>query len=172
MNGERMNLADAIDRLSIKTGKAVSWIVPLLVLELVYDTGARYLFNSPTIWSYDISYMLYGTLFMLGAAWTLQQEQHVRIDLILAKLSPRARAAVDLVGYVVFFFPAVGALVGYGASFSLDSWMILERSGQSMWQPPIYIFKTVIPLAGLLLFLQGLARFCRCLRVLRKGAAP
>ncbi|MCF8085697.1 MAG: TRAP transporter small permease subunit [Desulfohalobiaceae bacterium] len=164
-----MKLADWIDRLSIGTGKAVSWIVPVLVLELVYDTAARYLFNAPTIWSYDMSYMLYGTLFMLGAAWTLQQEEHVRIDIVSGNLSPRTRAAVDVLGYLVFFFPAVGALVGYGASFALESWMILERSGQSMWQPPIYIFKTVLPLAGLLLLLQGLARFCRSLRLLWKG---
>jgi TRAP-type mannitol/chloroaromatic compound transport system permease small subunit len=167
-----MPFADRIDGISIITGKAVSWIVPLLVLELVYDTSARYLFNAPTIWSYDISSMLYGTLFMLGAAWTLQREEHVRIDLFINKLSPRGRATVDLVGYLVFYFPAVGALVAYGASFSLQSWTILERSGQSMWQPPIYPFKTVLPLAALLLLLQGLANFCRCLRVLRKGASP
>ena len=167
-----MPFADRIDGISIITGKAVSWIVPLLVLELVYDTSARYLFNAPTIWSYDISYMLYGTLFMLGAAWTLQREEHVRIDLFINKLSPRGRATLDLVGYLVFYFPAVGALVAYGASFSLQSWTILERSGQSMWQPPIYPFKTVLPLAALFLLLQGLANFCRCLRVLRKGASP
>ena len=164
-----MKFADRIDRISILTGKAVSWIVPLLVLELVYDTAARYLFNAPTIWSYDISYMLYGTLFMLGAAWTLQRDEHVRIDLVADRLSPRGKAIVDIVGYLLFFFPAVGALVAYGASFSLESWMILERSGESMWQPPIYIFKTVLPLAGLLLLLQGLASFCRCLRTLRTG---
>ena len=164
-----MQFADRIDRISILTGKAVSWIVPVLVLELVYDTAARYLFNAPTIWSYDISYMLYGTLFMLGAAWTLQRNEHVRIDLVADRLSPRGKAIVDIVGYLLFFFPAVGALVAYGASFSLESWMILERSGESMWQPPIYIFKTVLPVAGLLLLLQGLASFCRCLRTLRTG---
>ncbi len=137
----------------------------------MYDTGARYLFNAPTIWSYDISSMLYGTLFMLGAAWTLQREEHVRIDLVADRLPPRGRAAVDVAGYVLFFFPAVGALTAYGASFALDSWMILERSGQSMWQPPIYIFKSVLPLAALLLLLQGLSRFCRSLRALGKGGA-
>jgi TRAP-type mannitol/chloroaromatic compound transport system permease small subunit len=164
-----MKFADWIDRLSIGTGKAASWIVPVLVLELVYDTAARYLFNAPTIWSYDISYMLYGTLFMLGAAWTLQQEEHVRIDILSGRLSPRTRATVDVLGYLLFFFPAVGALFAYGASFALESWTILERSGQSMWQPPIYIFKTVLPLAALLLFLQGLSHFCRSLRLLYKG---
>jgi TRAP-type mannitol/chloroaromatic compound transport system permease small subunit len=161
-----MNL---IDRISTWVGKAVAWLVPILILELVYDTAARYLFNAPTSWSFDISYMLYGVIFMGGAAMTLQQDKHVRIEVIYGQLSARARAVIDAICYLIFFFPAVGVIVYYGALFAAKSWSLLETSDQSMWQPPIYPFKTVLPVAGALLFLQGLAEFARCVRTIVTG---
>ena len=155
-----------IDRLNHFSARAVSWLVPLLVLELVYETLMRYLFNAPTAWSFDLSYMLYGALFMLGAGHVLQKDRHVRIETLYAKASPRVRALLDALGYVVFFFPAMGALVYYGAHFALKSWAMGEVSPESMWQPPIYPFKTLLPLAALLILLSGLARFTACLKEL------
>lgn len=144
-----------ISRFNSKLGRAVSWLVLALILELVYDTTARYLFNAPTRWSYDISYMLYGIIFMLGAAQTLKNNKHVRIDLFLEKFSPRVRAALELAGYILFFFPAMSTLTFYGARFAYLSWQLKESSGASMWSPPIYPFKAIIPATGLLLLLQG-----------------
>lgn len=164
-----MKFLNTIDKGNTWIGKAVSWLVPLLVLELVYDTVARYLFNAPTAWSYDISYMLYGALFMFGSAWTLKRDEHVRIEVLSDRLPPRGRAVLDLVGYLVFFFPVMIAVVIYGTLFSLESWMILEKGAESMWQPPIYYFKSVLPLAGLYILLQGLAECIRCLQHLRRG---
>lgn len=161
-----MNL---IDRISTWVGKGVAWLVPVLILELVYDTAARYLFNAPTSWSFDISYMLYGVIFMCGASMTLQQDKHVRIEVIYGSLSARSRAVIDAVCYLIFFFPAVGVLITYGGLFAAKSWSLLETSDQSMWQPPIYPFKTVLPVAAALLFLQGLAEFVRCIRTIVSG---
>ncbi|MFC1834978.1 TRAP transporter small permease subunit [Thermodesulfobacteriota bacterium] len=151
-----------IDRLSEWAGKAAAWLVPLLILELVYDTIARYVFNRPTEWSYDVSYMLYGTIFMLGAAYTLQRDKHVRIETIYGTLTPRSKALVDAVGYVIFFFPVMSVTLYYGSLFALRSWKLAEVGGDSMWQPAVYPFKTVLPVAALLLLLQGIAGFVRC----------
>lgn len=157
-----------IDTITRWAGQAAAWLVPLLILELVYDTAARYLFNAPTAWSYDLSYMLYGAIFMLGAAHTLHIDRHVRIDTFYGKRSRRGKALIDCVGYLLFFFPAVGSLVFFGSGFALRSWKMLEVSGESMWQPPIYPFKTLLPLAGALLLLQGAAQFLRCVRTLMR----
>lgn len=147
-------------------GKAVAWLIPVLILELVYDTAARYLFNAPTEWSYDISYMLYGAVFMLGAAYTLGIDKHVRIETIYGKMSTRGKAVIDVIGYLVFFFPAVSACVYFGGLFALRSWEILEVSSESMWQPPIYPFKTVLPIAAVLLMVQGTVECARCVLVI------
>ena len=164
-------LARGIDRLSKWVGKASAWLIPLLIAELVYDTVARYLFNAPTAWSYDISYMLYGTAFMGAAAYTLLVDEHVRIELIYEKASPKSRALIDAIGYVVFYFPSMGALFYFGADFTLKSWRMLETSGESMWSPPIYPFKTIIPLAALILILQGIVQFSRCVVSICRGSS-
>ena len=158
-----------IDQINKWAGGAAAWLVPLLILELVYDTVARYVFNAPTEWSYDISYMLYGAIFMLGAAYTLQIDKHVRIETFYGKLSERAKAIIDAVCYLLFFFPAVGVLIYFGGIFALKSWKMFEAGGDSMWQPPIYPFKTILPVAAILLMLQGIAEFIRCLRCLLRG---
>jgi len=152
-----------IDRLSEWVGKASAWLIPLLIAELVYDTIARYVFNAPTAWSYDISYMLYGAAFMGGAAYTLLLDEHVRIEVVYEKVSQKSRALIDAIGYVVFFFPSMGALLYFGTEFTIKSWKLLETSGESMWSPPIYPFKTIIPITALLLILQGIVQFSRCI---------
>jgi len=163
------SLSKFIDRLSEWIGKASAWLIPLLIAELVYDTIARYVFNAPTAWSYDISYMLYGAAFMGGASYTLLLDEHVRIEVIYEKVSPKSRAVIDAIGYVIFFFPSMGALLYFGTEFTIKSWKILETSGESMWSPPIYPFKTIIPITALLLILQGIVQFVRCLVSIKKG---
>ena len=160
----------AIDKIGDFAGGLAAWLVPALILELVYDTAARYVFNAPTAWSYDVSYMIYGAVFMLGAAHTLREDKHVRIETFYGKLSPKAKALADIAGYIVFFFPVMAAMVYYGGLFALKSWKMAEVSGESMWQPPIYPFKTLLPLAAFLLLLQGAAQFFRCFE--RLGAGP
>lgn len=155
-----------ITRINTRITQGIAWLVPVLVLELVYDTAARYLFNAPTSWSYDISYMVYGVLFMMGAAHTLHVDKHVRIELFYDRLSARGKAIIDGLGYLIFFFPAMAILIYYGSLFAYKSWQLGETSGASMWQPPIYPFKAVLPLAAVLLLLQGMVEFARCLQTL------
>ncbi len=157
---------NVIDKINAWMAWAMAMMVPVLVLELVYDTIARYVFNAPSEWSFDITYMLYGAIFMLAAAHTLHVDKHVRIETLYGNASTRTRAFIDACGYVVFFFPAVSMLVYYGGLFALRSWGMGEIGGDSMWQPPIYPFKTVLPVAAVLLLLQGLAQFCRCIAVI------
>jgi len=158
-----------VDRFSEWSGKAVAWTILFLVGELVYDSVARYAFNAPTVWSFDISYMIYSLLFMLGGAYTLLIDEHIRIDLIYKKVSLRTRAAIEIIGYLVLFFPVMAALVYFGIGFTIDSWRILEHQTLSYWGPPIYPFKALIPVAAILLLLQGIAQFIRSLLFIVKG---
>lgn len=153
-----------IDRINEWVAKAVAFFVPLLILELVYDTIARYVFNAPTEWSYDISYMLYGAIFMLGSAYTLRIDRHVRIESIYSRLSTRGKAIIDGICYLLLFFPSMSSLLYFGSKFAIKSWKMLEMGGESMWQPPIYPFKTVLPLSALMLLLQGIVQFIRCVK--------
>jgi TRAP-type mannitol/chloroaromatic compound transport system permease small subunit len=148
-----------VNSISAWSGKAVAWLILPLVLELVYDTVSRYLFNAPTVWSYDLSYMLSGALFMIGGAYTLLSERHIRIEIFYTNFSPRGKAIADVIGYLVFFFPCVGALVYFGVEYAAESWLSQEKSLSSYWSPPVYHFKSLIPLAASLLLLQGLAKF-------------
>lgn len=165
------SISKFIDRLSKWIGKGSGWLIALLIAELVYDTIARYVFNAPTAWSYDITYMLYGAAFMGGASYTLLLDEHVRIEIIYEKVSRRSRAVIDAIGYVIFFFPSMGALLYFGTDFTIKSWKLLETSGESMWSPPIYPFKTIIPITALLLILQGIVEFTRCLVSIKKGGS-
>ncbi len=160
---------ELINRINKWVGKGAAWLVPILILELVYDTVARYVFNAPTAWSYDISYMLYGSIFMLGAAYTLQIDKHVRIETFYGKMSRKGKALIDAICYVLLFFPAVGSLIYFGGVFALKSWKLLEAGGDSMWQPAIYPFKTVLPVAAILLMLQGIVEFIHCVTFLIRG---
>ncbi|MBW2127177.1 MAG: TRAP transporter small permease subunit, partial [Deltaproteobacteria bacterium] len=148
---------------------AVAWLMLPLIFELVYDAVARYLFNAPTVWSFDLSYMLCGVLFMIGGAYTLLEEAHIRIEVFYIKFSERGKAIADVIGYLIFFFPAIGALFYFGIFYAAESWETLERSMSSYWSPPIYPFKTIIPLAAFLLLLQGIAKFINALAMIIKG---
>ena len=160
-----------IDHISEITGRAVSWLVILLTLVLGYEIVARYVFGAPTKWAFDLSYMIGGAFFMLGEAFTLRHHQHVRIDIFYGRFSPKVRAGLDLLFYLVFFFPLWAGLLWFLFPYIAFSWQVGERSMQGYWQPILYPFKTVMPIGVGLFLLQGVAEFCRSLLILIKGEA-
>jgi len=161
-----------IDRISAWSGKAFAWTVLLLTLIICYDVTLRYILNRPTQWGFDLSYILFGTLFMMAGAYTLSRNGHVRADMMYRTLKPRTQAAFDLVLYILFFLPGIAALVYAGVEFTQVSWAMKEVSSVTSSGTPIYPFKLVIPIAGGLLLLQGLAEIARCIVCLRTGQWP
>ena len=155
--------------ISDKTGKGVSYLILFLALALVYEVVARYVFRAPTFWAFEVSYMLYGALFMMGLAYVLLHGGHVRIDVLYRRLSPRKKAIIELFCYLVFFFPVMAIILKYGIDYAQLSWQLRERSVMSAWKPPIYPFKTIIPVAIFILTLQGVAEFLRHLVIALKG---
>jgi len=161
----------AIDSISIWSGKLVAWVVIPNVLALVYEFFARYVFGHPTIWSYEVTYFLYGSHFLLGAAYTLHIKSHIRIDIFYQRISPRGRAIVDMIGYIIFFFPVMLLLIYAGAEFAIQSFEMSEKSGLSPWRPYLYPYKAVVVISIFLLFLQGVAEFIRDTSMAIKGRA-
>src|SRR3954462_939820 len=161
-----------IDEISTWVGKAAAWLIILLMGVVCIEVFKRYIMNMPTSWIFDLDNMLYGSLFMLGGAYTLAQNAHVRGDFLYSSMRPRTQAGLDLVLYIVFFIPGIAALIYAGAFFAADSWRIAEHSNVTSNGPPVYHFKTVIPIAGALVLLQGLAEIARCVMCLRTGEWP
>ncbi len=161
-----------VDMLTAWVGKAFSWCILILTFGVGYEVFVRYALRNPTAWAFDISYMMYGTLFMMAGAYTLSRDGHVRGDVIYRLWKPRTQAIVEFVLYFLFFFPGVLALIIAGADYASESWFYNEVSVMSPADVPIFQFKTVIPVAGALLFLQGLAQVCRCIICMRTGAWP
>jgi TRAP-type mannitol/chloroaromatic compound transport system permease small subunit len=162
----------AVDGISTWVGKAAAWLVVGLMLLVCAEVFKRYILNAPTAWIFDATNMLYGTTFMLCGAYTLAQNAHVRGDFLYSSMRPRTQATLDIVLYVVFFLPGIAALVYAGSSYAADSWRIAEHSSVTADGPPIYHFKTVIPVAGALVMLQGLAEIVRCIVCLKTGEWP
>src|SRR5919205_1743013 len=162
----------AVDGISTWIGKAAAWLIIGLMLLVCAEVFKRYILNMPTAWIFDASNMLYGTLFMLAGAYTLAQNAHVRGDFLYSSMRPRTQATLDLILYIVFFLPGIAALVYAGYFYAADSWRIAEHSNVTAEGPPVYHFKTVIPIAGALVMLQGLAEIVRCLVCLRTGEWP
>lgn len=161
-----------IDRISMWMGKAMSWLVVILVVETFYDVVARYLFKAPTGWSYEVSYYLYATIFMMGGAYAMSRNQHVRGDIFYRLWPVRLQASVEVTLMVLFFFPGIIALVSSGYQFFEISFRVLERTQQSFIQLPLYPLKAVIPIAGAFMLLQGVAEFIRSVMALRDGIWP
>jgi TRAP-type mannitol/chloroaromatic compound transport system permease small subunit len=157
------------DRLSAWFGKMFGWLIVLMTLGTSYEVLVRYLFNAPTPWSLDVSFIMYGTLFMMAGAYTLSRNGHVRGDFIYRLWRPRAQAWTDLVLYVIFFFPGVTALIITGFKYSSRSWGYAEVSVNSPAGIPIFQFKSVMVAAGILLFIQGIAQMMRCVLCIRDG---
>ena len=158
-----------IDSLSTWVGKAFAWLIVVLMTVVCVEVFKRYILNAPTAWIFDFNNMLYGTLFMMCGAYTLAAGGHVRADFIYGSMRPRAQATLDLLLYVLFFIPCMLGLIYAGSGFAADSWRIGEQSTVTAEGPPVYHFKTVIPIAGVLVMLQGLAEMVRCVVCLRTG---
>jgi TRAP-type mannitol/chloroaromatic compound transport system permease small subunit len=155
-------LADAIDALTRFFGKAIAWLILPMVLSLVWEVVARYFFDAPTIWAYDMTFMLYGTFFMVGSAWTLQRGGHIRTDVYYAKWSKRTQARVDLACYLVLFFPAMVVFGWLCWEYFWKSFQQNESIVTSPWMPIVWPFKFTMPLTAALLVLQGVAECIRC----------
>lgn len=165
-------LLHVIDGVSTWVGKTVSWLMIGLMLLVCVEVFKRYVLNMPTAWIFDASNFLYGSLFMLAGAYALAQNAHVRGDFLYSSMRPRVQASFDLVLYIVFFLPGIAALIYSGWDYAAQSWRINEHSSVTADGPPIYPFKTVIPIAGALVMLQGLAEIARSVICLRTGAWP
>lgn len=161
-----------IDKLSTFVGHAFSWLIVALTLLISWEVFSRYVLDNPHAWAFDAMIMLYGTLFMMAGAYTLSKNGHVRGDVLYGFFRPRTQAAMDLLLYFVFFVPGVIALTYAGYFYAAESWAINEHSNITADGPPIYPFKTVIPLAGGFLLLQGIVEIIRCITCLRQGAWP
>jgi len=165
-------LLRAIDQVSYWSGKAFAWLIVALTLVVCIEVFKRYILNAPTAWIFDLNNFLYGTLFMMTGAYTLAAAGHVRADFVYIYLRPRAQAALDLALYFLFFIPGILGLIYAGYDYAALSWRIGEHSTVTAEGPPIYHFKSVIPIAGALVMLQGLAEIVRCVECLRTGAWP
>lgn len=170
MNAQRF--LRATDQVSYWSGKAFAWLIVAATLVISVEVFKRYILNAPTAWIFDLNNMLYGTLFMMCGAYTLAQGGHVRADFVYGRLSPRTQAALDLALYFLFFIPGILALIYAGYSYAAESWLIGEHSTVTAEGPPIYQFKAVIPVAGVLVMFQGLAEIVRCVLCLRTGVWP
>jgi TRAP-type mannitol/chloroaromatic compound transport system permease small subunit len=157
------------DSISAWFGKTFGWLIILMTFGMSYEVLVRYVFNAPTPWALDVSFIMYGTMFMMGGAYTLSRGGHVRGDFIYRMWRPRTQAAMDLVLYFLFFFPGILALIFTGWKYSSRSWGYAEVSVNSPAGIPIYQFKSVIVAAGILLLIQGIAEVCRCILCLRNG---
>jgi TRAP-type mannitol/chloroaromatic compound transport system permease small subunit len=162
----------AVDAISTWTGKAAAWLIILLTAVVCLEVFKRYALNAPTAWIFDFNNMLYGTLFMLAGAYALAQNAHVRGDFLYGNMKPRTQATLDLILYIVFFLPGILALLYAGYRFAALSWRIGEHSSIMADGPPVYPFKTVIPIAGALIITQGIAEIVRCVVCIRTGAWP
>lgn len=160
-----------IDRLNTLIGRSFAWCGLALVFVVCFEVFSRYLFHAPTKWAFDASYMLYGTLFMFAGAYTLSRNGHVRGDFLYRTWPPKTQAWLDLVLYLLFFFPGILALVVAGTIEADRAWERWERSN-SPATVPLAPFKTIIPIVGVLMLLQGIVEFIRCIQCIRTGKWP
>jgi TRAP-type mannitol/chloroaromatic compound transport system permease small subunit len=163
------SIIHAIESLSIWIGRAFGWCILILTFSVSYEVFVRYVLNSPTVWAFDMMVQMYGALFLMAGAYALAQDSHVRADVIYRLLPVRWQAGIDFVLYIIFFFPAIIALFWFGMEIASDSWRYKEVSWNSPARIQIYFFKTLIPVAGALLILQGIAEILRCWKALRSG---
>jgi len=161
-----------VDKVSTFIGHAFSWLIVTLTLLITWEVFSRYALDNPHAWAFDIMIQMYGTLFMMAGAYTLAKAGHVRGDVLYGFFTPRVQASIDLTLYILFFIPGVIALTYAGYYYAGDSWRILEHSSITADGPPLYQFKTVIPVAGAILLVQGIVEIIRCGICLKEGDWP
>jgi TRAP-type mannitol/chloroaromatic compound transport system permease small subunit len=161
-----------VDKISTKLGHAFSWLIMALTLLITFEVFSRYVLDKPHSWAFDLMIMMYGSMFMMAGAYTLSKNGHVRGDVLYGFFPPRLQAGLDLLLYIVFFIPGVVALAYAGYFYAAESWAIKEISNITSDGPPIYPFKTIIPLAGGMLLIQGVVEILRCIVCLKDGDWP
>ena len=161
-----------IDKISTWVGQLFAWLVLGLTFLITWEVFARYALGDPHAWAFDVMIMLYGTMFMMAGAYTLSKNGHVRGDVLYGFFPPRLQAGIDLALYLVFFIPGVVALAWAGYTYAAESWAINEHSNITADGPPIYPFKTIIPIAGAFLLVQGFVEIIRCVLCLQQGYWP
>ena len=161
-----------IDSLNTWVGKAFAWCIVILTFSTLYEVVVRYAFNAPTTWAFDMSVQMYGALFMMTGAYALGQGAHVRGDVVYRLLPLRVQASIDMTLYILFLIPGMLALIFYGYGFAEDSWFYREVSWNSPARIQIYFFKSLIPIAGFLVLLQGIAEIIRCVHCIKHGSWP
>lgn len=161
-----------VDKVSTKIGHAFSWLILALTLLITWEVFSRYVLDHPHPWAFDVMIMMYGGMFMMAGAYTLSKNGHVRGDVLYGFFPPRLQAGLDLALYLLFFMPGVIALAWAGYGYASESWAIKEISNITSDGPPIYPFKTIIPLAGAMLLIQGCVEILRCIVCLQTGAWP
>jgi len=166
------NLLLFIDKVSTWVGQFFSWLILLLTLMISWEVFSRYVLDSPHAWAFDVMSMMYGSLFMMAGAYTLSKNGHVRGDVLYGFFPPRLQAWFDLILYILFFIPGVVALAYAGYGFAADSWAINEHSNITANGPPVYPFKTILPIAGAFLLAQGLVEIVRCIVCIKQGEWP
>lgn len=161
-----------IDRISEWSGRAVAWLTVPLILTLMFEVVSRYVFDKPTVWAYDFTYMIYGAHFMLVAAFTLRHQGHIRTDFLYRTWSVRTQGRVDAALYILFFLPALTLFFIASWDFAFESVTKLERGFDSPWMPPIYPLKSAMPISAALLILQGVSEFFKSLFAAQHGRWP
>ncbi len=161
-----------IDSLSAWSGKTFAWCIMILTLSTCYEVFVRYALNAPTVWAFDMSVQMYGALFMMAGAYALSQDAHVRGDVLYRLMPLKWQAGVDLVLYILFLMPGAICLIYYGYGYASDAWFYKEVSWSSPARIQIYFFKTLIPIAGTLMLLQGIAEAVRCVQCMQNGYWP
>ena len=166
------NLLLFIDKVSTWIGQFFSWLILALTLMISWEVFSRYFLDNPHAWAFDVMSMMYGSLFMMAGAYTLSKNGHVRGDVLYGFFPPRLQAWFDLILYFLFFIPGVFALAYAGYGFAADSWAINEHSNVTANGPPVYPFKTILPIAGFFLLAQGLVEIVRCIVCIQQGEWP
>jgi TRAP-type mannitol/chloroaromatic compound transport system permease small subunit len=161
-----------VDKISTRAGQFSAFAVAILTVLICWEVFSRYALNNPHDWVFDITYMLYGILFMMAGAYTLSKNGHVRGDVLYGFFTPRTQASLDLLLYFLFFIPGIVALVYAGINFAADSIAIREHTTQTANGPPLYPYKMIIPIAGGLLLLQGFVEIIRCIICIKTGEWP
>jgi TRAP-type mannitol/chloroaromatic compound transport system permease small subunit len=161
-----------VDKISTAAGQFFAWLIVALTFMIAWEVFSRYALDNPHPWAFDVMSMMYGSLFMMAGAYTLSKNGHVRGDVLYGFFPPRLQAGLDLTLYILFFIPGVVALAWAGYGFAAESWAINEHSNITANGPPVYPFKTIIPIAGAILLAQGLVEIIRCFVCLQQGAWP
>ena len=161
-----------VDKVSTWVGQAFSWLIVTLTLLISWEVFSRYVLDHPHAWAFDVMIMMYGTLFMMAGAYTLAKNGHVRGDVLYGFFPPRLQAGLDLALYLLFFIPGVVAFLWAGYYYAGESWAIREGSNITADGPPYYPFKTIIPIAGAFILVQGVVEIIRCVICLRQGRWP